>query len=138
LYLAPFRRVVKVRAAAGPANQAVIKVGVEGRKPAFGLAVTRMADRLLTVPTQVFGVGGGGSNAVNNMVKADIHGIEFWVANTDAQVSAPCSLCQWSTGQTSEINPAIYAGTANLPSAGGKQGADWWEADTWPGGWRQP
>jgi cell division GTPase FtsZ len=35
---------------------------------------------------QVFGVGGGGSNAVNNMVHRDIQGIEFWVANTDAQV----------------------------------------------------
>ncbi|KAJ9530907.1 hypothetical protein QJQ45_028797, partial [Haematococcus lacustris] len=34
---------------------------------------------------KVFGVGGGGSNAVNNMVNSDIHGIEFWVANTDAQ-----------------------------------------------------
>jgi hypothetical protein len=36
---------------------------------------------------QVFGVGGGGSNAVNNMINNDIQGIEFWVANTDAQVS---------------------------------------------------
>uniref|UniRef100_A0A7S0WSH6 Plastid division protein FtsZ n=1 Tax=Chlamydomonas leiostraca TaxID=1034604 RepID=A0A7S0WSH6_9CHLO len=34
---------------------------------------------------KVFGVGGGGSNAVNNMVKSDITGIEFWIANTDAQ-----------------------------------------------------
>lgn len=34
---------------------------------------------------KVFGVGGGGSNAVNNMVDSGINGIEFWVANTDAQ-----------------------------------------------------
>ncbi|GAX84287.1 hypothetical protein CEUSTIGMA_g11709.t1 [Chlamydomonas eustigma] len=34
---------------------------------------------------KVFGVGGGGSNAVNNMVDSGIHGIDFWVANTDAQ-----------------------------------------------------
>ncbi len=33
----------------------------------------------------VFGVGGAGGNAVNNMVKANLEGVEFWVANTDAQ-----------------------------------------------------
>lgn len=35
---------------------------------------------------QVIGVGGGGSNAVNNMVNSDVQGVEFWVANTDVQV----------------------------------------------------
>ncbi|KAF5833891.1 Tubulin/FtsZ, GTPase domain-containing protein [Dunaliella salina] len=34
---------------------------------------------------KVFGVGGGGSNAVNNMLQHDIQGIQFWIANTDAQ-----------------------------------------------------
>eukprot|EP00798_Chlamydomonas_sp_ICE-L_P027139 gene27139-2369_t len=34
---------------------------------------------------KVFGVGGGGSNAVNNMVNKDINGVDFWIANTDAQ-----------------------------------------------------
>jgi cell division protein FtsZ len=33
----------------------------------------------------VFGVGGAGSNAVNNMVEASLDGVEFVVANTDAQ-----------------------------------------------------
>jgi cell division protein FtsZ len=33
----------------------------------------------------VFGVGGAGSNAVNNMVRANLEGVEFVVANTDAQ-----------------------------------------------------
>ncbi len=33
----------------------------------------------------VFGVGGAGSNAVNNMITANLEGVEFWVANTDAQ-----------------------------------------------------
>ncbi len=36
---------------------------------------------------QVIGVGGGGSNAVNRMVGSDINGVEFWIVNTDAQVS---------------------------------------------------
>ena len=33
----------------------------------------------------VFGVGGAGGNAVNNMIKSGLEGVEFVVANTDAQ-----------------------------------------------------
>ncbi len=33
----------------------------------------------------VFGVGGAGGNAVNNMIEAELQGVEFVVANTDAQ-----------------------------------------------------
>lgn len=33
----------------------------------------------------VIGVGGGGTNAVNNMIAANLQGVEFVVANTDAQ-----------------------------------------------------
>ncbi|ASY57173.1 cell division protein FtsZ [Sinorhizobium sp. CCBAU 05631] len=33
----------------------------------------------------VFGVGGGGGNAVNNMITAGLQGVDFVVANTDAQ-----------------------------------------------------
>ena len=33
----------------------------------------------------VFGVGGGGGNAVNNMIASGLEGVEFVVANTDAQ-----------------------------------------------------
>ncbi len=33
----------------------------------------------------VFGVGGAGGNAVNNMIQAGLQGVEFVVANTDAQ-----------------------------------------------------
>ena len=34
---------------------------------------------------KVVGVGGGGGNAVDNMIDADLKGVEFIVANTDAQ-----------------------------------------------------
>lgn len=34
---------------------------------------------------KVFGVGGGGGNAVNTMIAAGLHGIEFITANTDLQ-----------------------------------------------------
>ncbi|CUH85695.1 cell division protein FtsZ [Thalassovita mediterranea] len=33
----------------------------------------------------VFGVGGAGGNAVNNMIEKDLSGVDFVVANTDAQ-----------------------------------------------------
>ncbi len=33
----------------------------------------------------VFGVGGGGGNAVNNMIQGGLQGVDFVVANTDAQ-----------------------------------------------------
>src|SRR5271167_4905381 len=36
----------------------------------------------------VFGVGGAGGNAVNNMIDAGLQGAEFVVANTDAQALA--------------------------------------------------
>ncbi|MEM9523341.1 MAG: cell division protein FtsZ, partial [Pseudomonadota bacterium] len=47
----------------------------------------------LTMPGQnelkpritVFGVGGAGGNAVNNMIEKQLEGVEFVVANTDAQ-----------------------------------------------------
>jgi cell division protein FtsZ len=34
---------------------------------------------------KVIGVGGGGGNAVNRMIAADVKGVDFLVANTDAQ-----------------------------------------------------
>ncbi|MEP0407186.1 MAG: cell division protein FtsZ, partial [Roseibium sp.] len=36
----------------------------------------------------VFGVGGAGGNAVNNMITAGLQGCDFVVANTDAQALA--------------------------------------------------
>ena len=38
-----------------------------------------------SVNVKAIGVGGGGSNAVNRMVEADIMGVEFIAVNTDAQ-----------------------------------------------------
>ncbi len=39
----------------------------------------------LTPRITVFGVGGAGCNAVNNMIEQNLEGVEFVVANTDAQ-----------------------------------------------------
>ena len=46
-------------------------------------AVQRQADAFARI--KVIGVGGGGSNAVNRMIDEGIQGVEFIVANTDAQ-----------------------------------------------------
>ncbi|MFQ5356527.1 MAG: cell division protein FtsZ, partial [Mariprofundaceae bacterium] len=34
---------------------------------------------------KVVGVGGGGGNAINNMIEQDLRGVEFIAANTDSQ-----------------------------------------------------
>ncbi|MDQ6968085.1 MAG: cell division protein FtsZ [Mariprofundaceae bacterium] len=39
----------------------------------------------LTASIKVIGVGGGGGNAINNMITQNMTGVEFIVANTDAQ-----------------------------------------------------
>ena len=47
----------------------------------------------LTPKITVVGVCGAGGNAVNNMIKQNLEGVDFIVANTDAQALAQ-SLCQ--------------------------------------------
>ena len=48
-----------------------------------------MSDREELKPRiTVFGVGGAGCNAVNNMISKNLEGVEFVVANTDAQALA--------------------------------------------------
>ena len=58
---------------------------------------------------KVIGVGGGGGNAVANMVRAGIDGVEFIAANTDAQVlSATGARTQLQLGAT--ITKGLGAG----------------------------
>ncbi|MEM9715489.1 MAG: cell division protein FtsZ [Pseudomonadota bacterium] len=49
----------------------------------LNLRVPEVAD--LKPRITVFGVGGAGGNAVNNMIEQELDGVEFVVANTDAQ-----------------------------------------------------
>jgi len=42
-------------------------------------------DKELKPRITVFGVGGAGGNAVNNMIEKELNGVEFVIANTDAQ-----------------------------------------------------
>ncbi|VFP83629.1 cell division protein FtsZ [Buchnera aphidicola] len=54
---------------------------------------------------KVIGVGGGGSNAVEHMVREKIEGVEFFAINTDAQ-----ALRKIAVGQTIQIGNTITKG----------------------------
>ena len=49
------------------------------------LAVPEATVMHLKPRISVIGVGGGGGNAVNNMIDQNLEGVDFIVANTDAQ-----------------------------------------------------
>ncbi len=81
----------------------------------------------LTVPNStelkpritVFGVGGAGGNAVNNMIESNLDGVEFVVANTDAQAILQSSAerrIQMGTALTQGLGagsqPQVGAGAA--------------------------
>ena len=53
----------------------------------------------------VFGVGGAGGNAVNNMIESKLDGVEFVVANTDAQ-----ALAQSAAERTIQMGNALTQG----------------------------
>ena len=67
----------------------------------------------------VFGVGGAGGNAVNNMIQKDLEGVEFVVANTDAQAlaqnNAQCRIqlgARVTEGLGAGARPAVGASAA--------------------------
>ena len=51
----------------------------------LNLIIPAQAHTDFTPRITVIGVGGGGTNAVDNMIAANLQGVEFVVANTDAQ-----------------------------------------------------
>tara|TARA_R100000005_G_C5003615_1_gene212063 strand:+ start:4772 stop:6511 length:1740 start_codon:yes stop_codon:yes gene_type:complete len=72
----------------------------------------------LSVPEQtelkpkilVLGVGGAGGNAVNNMISAELQGVEFVVANTDAQALRQ-SLAEHRIQLGAELTEGLGAGS---------------------------
>ena len=68
----------------------------------------------------VIGVGGAGCNAVNNMIEAHLEGVEFLVANTDAQ-SLASSLAERRVQLGAELTKGLGAGAK--PEIG-RQAAD--------------
>jgi len=58
---------------------------------------------------KVIGVGGGGSNAVNTMIRSGVDGVEFAVANTDVQ-SLKASLSETTIQIGKELTRGLGAG----------------------------
>ena len=58
----------------------------------------------------VFGVGGAGGNAVNNMITSGLKGVEFVVANTDAQALAS-SQCERRIQMGANVTEGLGAGS---------------------------
>jgi len=53
----------------------------------------------------VIGVGGGGGNALNSMIRSNVDGVEFIAVNTDAQ-----ALSSSSAGKKVNIGKAVTRG----------------------------
>ena len=51
----------------------------------MSIKITVPVEKNLSPKIAVFGVGGGGVNAVNNMISANLEGVDFFAANTDIQ-----------------------------------------------------
>lgn len=83
----------------------------------------------------VFGVGGAGGNAVNNMITAGLEGVDFVVANTDAQALAMSKaprLIQLGTQVTAGSAPARNPNwDAPRPRRRSTRSANIWSARTW-------
>ncbi len=69
----------------------------------------RDASAYLKPKITVFGVGGAGGNAVNNMIQSGLEGVDFVVANTDAQALLQ-SLCERRVQLGLEITCGLGAG----------------------------
>ncbi len=57
----------------------------------------------------VIGVGGAGGNAVNNMIRSKLEGVEFLVANTDAQALQQ-SMCERRIQLGNTVTKGLGAG----------------------------
>ncbi|NIQ03793.1 MAG: cell division protein FtsZ [Nitrospinaceae bacterium] len=63
-----------------------------------------------TANIKVVGIGGGGGNAVNTMVRSNIQGVEFILANTDVQ-TLDASPCQHKIRIGTELTRGLGAGS---------------------------
>lgn len=78
---------------------------MENEENDISLSLLSQNYQILKPKILVFGVGGAGTNAVNNMISADFEGVEFIVANTDAQ-----SLCTSKAKNKIQLGPETTKG----------------------------
>ena len=85
------------------------KVEKSGEQVDFLKETHAVEESALKPKITVFGVGGAGGNAVNNMIKSNLEGVDFVVANTDAQALLQ-SLCERRIQLGLEITGGLGAG----------------------------
>lgn len=96
--------------AAIDSNENVVGVdGKERQQMEFYADSEPNEDNRLKPKITVFGVGGAGGNAVNNMIRSSLEGVDFVVANTDAQALLQ-SLCDRRIQLGLEITSGLGAG----------------------------
>ncbi|MDR0632043.1 MAG: cell division protein FtsZ [Holosporaceae bacterium] len=83
--------------------------GKSGEQGDFFNQNTSVGDGYLKPKITVFGVGGAGGNAVNNMIRSNLEGVDFVVANTDSQALLQ-SLCERRIQLGLEITGGLGAG----------------------------
>ena len=69
------------------------------------------SEKMFQPVTKVIGVGGAGNNAVNNMINYGLEGVDFIVANTDAQ-SLSLSPCTTKIQLGASITSGLGAGSS--------------------------
>jgi cell division protein FtsZ len=79
----------------------------------LNLTVPQQAYTDFTPRITVIGVGGGGTNAVDNMIALNLQGVDFVVANTDAQ-----QLMHSRADQRIQLGPHITQAWAAAPARG--------------------
>ena len=62
----------------------------DDREEARRVTMSMLDCDIVPAKIKVIGVGGGGGNAVNRMIAANLRGIEFIAGNTDLQALAKC------------------------------------------------
>ncbi|MDR2782161.1 MAG: cell division protein FtsZ [Holosporaceae bacterium] len=80
-----------------------------GKQGDFFRQETFAEENYLKPRITVFGVGGAGGNAVNNMIRSNLEGVDFVVANTDSQALLQ-SLCDRRIQLGLEITSGLGAG----------------------------
>jgi cell division protein FtsZ len=85
-----------------------------GAKPADSIRIQYHEETRRSARIKVIGVGGGGNNAVNRMIEAQLEGVEFIAANTDVQAlemsNAPIKLqlgVRLTSGLGAGANPDV-------------------------------
>ena len=78
----------------------------------------------LTPRIGIIGVGGAGGNAINNMIQADLAGVNFLAANTDAQALA-ATLASHSLQLGTKLTSGLGSGAqVNTGRAAAEESAD--------------